>query len=393
MIRFFDDSLAAVNTSKQGYYSVGTKFFNRKMNALIEASKTKQPVSWEFHTDVFQKQLLKPRLDVSLLELYKQRALQLREKYDYLILAYSGGADSDNMLRTFIDNNIKLDEVWCDQPLMLFDKAGYQLSRSTDATNMPAEWFFVIKPELEKLAITNPEIKIHISDSFSRLNEDDEDDTTSVMSVPSSYPAIQRYRYIINYVQTFNTKGISTAVIVGVDKCIPTIIQNHYGFLLSDTPTYLKTHVTSLYSVCFEYFFWTPDMPSIVVEQAYRLWDKFLKTPESTEHIIKVFQQQGSKSKAWMHRRSYLNDSIATVCYPHWDLKKLQVDKTAQCIYNMQYVKYLNKFSNERFIQGFSYNTWEAVKNLNPHLCFQNKTNIIDDTKRFLKFFKIGEIE
>jgi len=393
MIPFFDDSFMAVNASKQGYYTVGDKFFNKKMNALVEASKTQQPIGWEFHTDVFQEQLLKPRLDVSLLELYKQRALQLREQYDYLILAYSGGADSDNMLRAFIDNNIKLDEVWCDQPLMLFDKAGYQVSYSTDATNMPAEWFLVIKPELEKLAITNPEIKIHISDSFSLLKDDDEEDTSSFISVPTVYTTIRRYRYLVDYVQTFKDRGISTSVVVGMDKCIPIIVQNQYGFVLADTPTYLKTHITTSYSIHVEYFYWTPDMPSIVVEQARRLWDHFLKTPESTDHIVNVFKQRGTKSKAWMRRRNYLDDTIATICYPHWNLNKLQVDKTGHCIYNMQYAKYLNKFPNETFVQGFSFNTWEAIKNLNPHFCFENRRDLGDDTKRFLKFFMMGDIK
>jgi hypothetical protein len=42
---------------------------------------------------------------------YKQQALRLREKYDYLVLAYSGGADSTCILETFVHNNIKLDKI------------------------------------------------------------------------------------------------------------------------------------------------------------------------------------------------------------------------------------------------------------------------------------------
>jgi len=47
----------------------------------------------------------------SLMELYKQRALQIRESYDYLVLYFSGGSDSCTILRTFLDNNIFLDEI------------------------------------------------------------------------------------------------------------------------------------------------------------------------------------------------------------------------------------------------------------------------------------------
>jgi len=44
-------------------------------------------------------------------ELLKQRCEQIRETYDYVILYYSGGSDSDTMLRSFINNNIHVDEI------------------------------------------------------------------------------------------------------------------------------------------------------------------------------------------------------------------------------------------------------------------------------------------
>lgn len=47
----------------------------------------------------------------SLKQLYKERAQQLRDNYDYLILYLSGGADSVTVLNSFVDNNIWLDEV------------------------------------------------------------------------------------------------------------------------------------------------------------------------------------------------------------------------------------------------------------------------------------------
>ena len=44
-------------------------------------------------------------------ELYRKRAEQIREKYDYVVLAYSGGIDSSTVLETFYYNNIKIDEI------------------------------------------------------------------------------------------------------------------------------------------------------------------------------------------------------------------------------------------------------------------------------------------
>ena len=44
-------------------------------------------------------------------QLQKERALQLRDTYDYIKLWFSGGADSTTMLNTFLDNNIHVDEI------------------------------------------------------------------------------------------------------------------------------------------------------------------------------------------------------------------------------------------------------------------------------------------
>jgi hypothetical protein len=44
-------------------------------------------------------------------ELYAKRARQLRETYDHIVVMYSGGIDSTNVLHTFFDNNLEVDEV------------------------------------------------------------------------------------------------------------------------------------------------------------------------------------------------------------------------------------------------------------------------------------------
>jgi hypothetical protein len=47
----------------------------------------------------------------SLPQLYKERAEQIRNDYDYVVLCYSGGIDSTNILETFYYNNIHIDEI------------------------------------------------------------------------------------------------------------------------------------------------------------------------------------------------------------------------------------------------------------------------------------------
>ena len=89
-MKFEDAPLLSDVSYKKGIYIVGSKHFITKHNALIEVSETKQKLKWDFNTDIFAQECQRPQMDVRLIDLYKQRALQLRDKYDYLILSYSG---------------------------------------------------------------------------------------------------------------------------------------------------------------------------------------------------------------------------------------------------------------------------------------------------------------
>jgi len=44
-------------------------------------------------------------------ELCRQRAEQIRDTYDYVIVYFSGGSDSTTVMNAFLDNGIKIDEV------------------------------------------------------------------------------------------------------------------------------------------------------------------------------------------------------------------------------------------------------------------------------------------
>ncbi len=47
----------------------------------------------------------------SLKQLYRERAQQLRDDYDYLVVYFSGGSDSITVVNAFLNNNIKIDEI------------------------------------------------------------------------------------------------------------------------------------------------------------------------------------------------------------------------------------------------------------------------------------------
>jgi hypothetical protein len=107
----------------RGYYEVGDKIYFNKIEAVRAASQTKQQLVWHFHDDVFGKFDWSIRPQGTLRDLYRERAQQIRDKYDYIIIYFSGGADSWTVLNSFLANGIHVDEV--------FTHAAIQLKENT----------------------------------------------------------------------------------------------------------------------------------------------------------------------------------------------------------------------------------------------------------------------
>jgi very-short-patch-repair endonuclease len=148
---------------KQGVYKVGNVFIKNKTMALLEASKNKQFPIWDFNNYIFQSIDWSILLKESLQSLYVQRCKQLREKYDYLILNYSGGSDSWNILKTFSNNNIHLDEIFVYWPISATKGLYKPDIENKQPYNFLSEWDFHIKPDLEYIAKNYPKIKITIN--------------------------------------------------------------------------------------------------------------------------------------------------------------------------------------------------------------------------------------
>jgi len=105
---FFNDD---PELTKHGYYLVnGIKTFS-KFEAWQLSGKDMSQIQFIFNDDLFSNYdwTVEPKEDIY--ELYRRRAEQLRRDYDYIVVVYSGGIDSHTVLETFLQNNIKVDEI------------------------------------------------------------------------------------------------------------------------------------------------------------------------------------------------------------------------------------------------------------------------------------------
>jgi hypothetical protein len=301
---------------KYGYWDVnGAKHFN-KFNALIDASKSQSPVHFKYNNDVWENFNTKLLGTIPLNLLYKERAQQLRDKYQYLILNYSGGADSNNILRTFIDNNIKLDEVCVKWPKPLIDGKFYTPnSMDRRCINTWSEWNYSIQPTLEWLKLNKPEIRIEIKDFIG--NPD-------TINFDKIFDKVNHFRNagmlstacISDNDKILTNKGISTCQIYGVDKPLLSYKKdiNSIGMFFTDAALDMICSGENPENT--ECFYWTPDLPILPFEMAYQMSLHFELNPQDRKYLFKA-DSSISKSDC----AQFQHNLCIKYCYDTWDYR------------------------------------------------------------------------
>ena len=319
-----------------GYYVVNGEIITSKVYALLKASETKAPLSWNYFDAIFDKANSTFKLhDVPLELLYKIRAQQLRDKYDYLILNYSGGSDSHNILQTFLKNNIKLDHIFVQWPEQLMDK-GIYTPNATDKSNanFHSEWDLVLKKDLEWLAQNHPEIKIEIADWTTTVNEkfyNDDLFANDVSNLPSIARA-QKQNTFSPVEGTLALAGRRVGSIFGVDK--PNVVKKGEKWYFYFVDTACMTQPNPENPSGTEYFYWTPDYPELAIAQAYKMVDWF-ETNTHKQYLITAKSERMAADpsySSWHYSRHYaeyadIQEIAKLVCYPYWNFSRFQADK------------------------------------------------------------------
>ena len=309
------------NTDRLGYYLVnGEKFYNKTL-ALMECKKTNHQLQWIFNDDVYGAIDWTISIDTSLSELYRLRAQQLRDSYDHLVLYFSGGADSMNVLHSFIDNGILLDEIVMQRPSMVKMN---NIDQSAD--NFYSEIEYSAKAHLKKYAHKiDPRTAIRESDLASptiELLQKDNWFELYPMCTNIALPLLgKQYSYANeNHIKDLCYKGLKVAQIVGVDKPLVKYDGNNYYAFFNDLSAYhvnFPTEYTASdvfnkhYRI--EFFYWTPDMPEIVVKQAQEIKQR----AEQNNQIKQILRQTESLSL------DQLRATLHPIIYPSKDVEVL----------------------------------------------------------------------
>jgi hypothetical protein len=320
-----------LNDSKLGYYLVGNQRLASKIDACILGSQLNVSPTWHFNDGAWNSVNWSHAPDTNITELYRLRAKQIREQYDYVAIQYSAGSDSQTVVDSFLDAGLFIDEIITVWNREQTAKVVVNPS-ATDPRNVEAEFELTTRPGLNKIIERSPHTKITYLDvSTATVNtlktfDGEEWLQNTVEFLHPQYVTRWSMTREKEQLKTLD-RGLKTAVVFGVDKPRVTIKDGKYYVYFVDTIInsfrggFNRQEYNNLDHVL---FYWTPDMPEIVVKQA---------------HMIKQWFEFNAALKpiiAWPNhdyaKRSAYEIITRSIIYPNWDLGTFQCAKPTSSV-------------------------------------------------------------
>jgi hypothetical protein len=350
------------NNPKLGYYTVGQTRHYIKPQALVDATNTNQFPEWNFNRDVFDRYTWDQEPEIGLRELYRMRAQQLREKYDYIRLEVSGGGDSSTAAYSFINNGIHLDEV-----VFRYPKTGEKNVTddpfNTKPENTLSEWRYAAQPLLKWIADNAPQTKITIHDySEDMLASGHEEDW--VFRTKDYFQPGHVFKHTVDAVKSHKhtlDQGLKVCMLWGVDKpkvCIKD--SKWYLYFMDVQANNANPEVGQWDNLTNEYFYWSPDLPELLCKQAHII-RKWFDLPSN-----KYLQHLARWPNYSFAQRTTFEHIIKPLLYPDYDPATFQTSKPTNSFYNE-----MDQWFYQNFQETRAYSVWKAgleylVKNIDP---------------------------
>lgn len=270
-----------------GYYVVcGQKYYN-KLEAFNVAFSQGYHPHWYFHEHVFDAMDWKTEPNKSLQQLYKERAQSLRDKYDIIVLNFSGGADSSTVAEIFLHNGIKLDYLFCRSAIESLSRRDYGKDEANRyAEILHAAWplykeYKKIQPDLEFVAWNYPK---QAADFWTDVGELDPYTTNNYAPDLGLKVNINQY-----FKDKFGDKKV--CYLHSIDKPFLFFKDNTFQMYFMDQSFLQQIPSTQIFlnnGINMETFFWTPDAKEILCKQAH-IVKKYFKAHPDKMHLINNF--------------------------------------------------------------------------------------------------------
>jgi hypothetical protein len=339
-----------------GYWLVdGVPFYNKTQATYQATVKNTRDIQFYFNDHVYSAIDWQIPIESTLEQLYADRARQLRNQYQHLVVLYSGGSDSSNALEAMIRAGVLPDEV-------VYHWAGGSDSQEniSNAEIIKAAW-----PMLQRLSQQH-NIKITCFDEYELYQTVGFNNSEWVLEAdavlnPCTYP---RYQMLQNHQPWLDLvqQGHRVGLVMGIDK--PRIIweDNHWCGSFLDTGfqhNFYQDHIRDS-GITIEGFYCTPNAPLITIKQS-----QILKNYLSNKYD-ETFRQNNFSRSAWNFE--LYNRLVRQICYPYWDDSTFSIGKS-HTIYDRKHLWWLmgNNDLSRDYLGGLNW--------IDQHidLCFLNQ--------------------
>jgi hypothetical protein len=303
---------------RYGYYQIGERKTYNKYELMDLHYQNSQSWQWYYNDEFFSRYDWSKEPKESINTLYKKRAEKLREDYDYLVLYYSGGLDSSNMLHAFLDNNIILDEICIFYSR--FDQISNQYEELTNITWQKIKQIQNIYPNIKirKLDYADYFLKWdHILKSVG-LGKDFLYMLGATFGL--NYILVDlMYRYIEDW-QKVLKKGKKLTWIHGVDK--PQLryidkkwIFNFHDYLIQSNTTPLRQLIDNGTIGTYEFFYWAPtdECARIIIKQCHLLKQRY--NEQASQDFSKIPNSKSYK-EGYGWELDKMSDDFCKTIYP-----------------------------------------------------------------------------
>ena len=320
-----------------GYYICNGKVFSSKIHACIYAQQEKKPLEWVFNNDVFDNFPWHIEPEETLDQLYDRRAKQLREEYDYICLAFSGGGDSNNILEAFLRQGLFIDEVVTN---VMDNKNNLTTVNSLQMNNWNegAEYKLQTEGRLKRLRKLSPNTKISVIDLsqglfdlFNQYGDEGWITNTRERMNPSGF---MRHNFLhMKEIRKRFDKDKKICMLLGIEKPRTYIKGNTFKMCFSDKAVNIATvaeFIGDYTNTAIEYFYWHPAAAPIIAKQCHVI-KRFL---EHNPKYIKFWKPKDI-SEIWTNHRKYHERILRDLIYPTtWQKHFWQSDKSTKDWYS-----------------------------------------------------------
>jgi hypothetical protein len=323
------------NYDQYGFYTVGHQKFYSKFSAIEHSSKTGLDVKWNFNEAVFDLYDWTREPAESLSELYAIRARQLREKYDYLVLWFSSGADSMNILDTFIDNDIKIDEL---VSYVNYEADGDKFNHlNREIYNRAIPKYEMVKQKQSHLKFTLfDQCQLTIDYFKSDSAKFDWNYQSNGLVNPNNTARLWAKSYHTAWRELIDS-GKRVGFIYGCEKPKVIGLNGNYYFRFYD----IHLGITSAINIQLnqrpgdfdELFYWSPDLPELIIKQGHVIKNFLKNANEFTDGLVEEDLRTCTTSiKGKMYNMTL--DKVNELMYPKYEISDYNCEKVKSIVYS-----------------------------------------------------------